>query len=462
MLAPPAPAPLSPAQGEPSLALPRSFWKDFAKRYWDREPVLFRGLFQAHFPSTEEIFAAAVEASARSLRDEYPPMSVVRFFVEHEDSPDGMPYYSLIFPLTKKHLPLPEDRSANDYVERVTRNLGGKRFGLVLNRAQCHHWGHWLQMRSFLSGFHEAVGVPLGLSDSCVFFGNYLYTPFGVHKDDLHIFYFVVEGQKTMSMWPFELLSGREEVPKDPGFIHRPGAIALRDKADEKQVLAQATTLVGRAGDLMYWPASYWHRAEPSQGLAISASLGVNFQPPEFAGRAPKGQWPGRLRHTELPGSGAWRVPASVRKSIQQRTRREELLAAEREQLSDWTRYLTAGALLGSPPEATGEAPLTPKEWIRTSPQRPIVAVSLPKGQVLLSANGHSTTLSPSPTVRRRIDALLKALNSGKPQHVEALEEAFFTRLTARGFNTRAFRSLLQDLVRWRAVSRCEPLVARR
>jgi hypothetical protein len=277
-----------------------------------------------------------------------------------------------------------------------------------------------------------------------------------VHKDDLHIFYFVVEGKKTLSLWPFEMLSGREEVPKDADFIHRDGAIHLRDKADEARLLSQAITLEGRSGDLMYWPASYWHRAEPSTGLSISASLGVCFRPPEFAGRAPRGQWPGRLRHTELPGGHSWRVPASVRKSLQQSSRREELLVAEREQTSDWVRYLTAGALDGSAPEATGEAPLTARDWIRASPQRPLVAVPLPKGQVLISANGHSTPLTPSPSVRRRLDSLLKALNSGRPQHVEALEDAFFSRLTARGFNRRAFLALLQDFVRWRAVQRCE------
>jgi hypothetical protein len=221
----------------------------------------------------------------------------------------------------------------------------------------------------------------------------------------------------------------------------------------------------------MYWPASYWHRAEPSQGLAISSSLGVCFRPPEFAGMPPRGRpaipgepgpWPGSLRHTEMPDGRSWKVPAAVRKSIQKQSRRENVLAAEREQTADWARFLASGALAGSALEATGQPPLTPPDWIRTSPSRPLAGVPLPGGQMLVTANGHSTSLSPTPAVRRRLERLLASLNSGKPQHVEALEDAFFSRLTSRTFNRRALRALLDDLVRWRAVERCEPPKARR
>lgn len=456
MLAP-APSALAPSSAEPSLALPRSFWKDFTRQTWNRKPTAFRGLFPSSFPTTQEIFEALQEAGARYLRGEYPGGRILRFFVEHEDGPNGLPYYSTPFLLTKDHLPGPEDRSAEDFVERLTRNLGGKRFGIVLDRAQCHHWGHWLQMRTFLSGFHEAVGVPLGKSDSGIFFGNYLYTPFGIHKDDLHIFYFVVHGKKTLSLWPFEALSQRDELPKVPDLIDRDAIIRVRDRAEEQQLLAKASFLEGTAGDLLYWPASYWHRAEPSKGLAISASLGVSFRAPEFAGRMPPMEGPVKLRHTELPGKGSWQVPAAVRDSLRQQGHRQRLIAAEREQKAEWLRLLTAGALDGAAPEALGQPPLAPQDAIRATPERPIVSVPLSKEQVMVAANGHSSSLTVPAEVRGRIARLVKTLNTGKPQQVETLEEAFFSKLKSRGFNRRAFRALLDDLVRWRAVARCEP-----
>ncbi|WP_257454327.1 cupin-like domain-containing protein [Archangium lipolyticum] len=455
----PVPTPPSSARGEPSLALPRSFWKDFARKYWDREPTVLQHPFGAHFPTSGEIFEALVETGERIRRGEF--AQPLRFYIEHPDGPGGLPYYSTLFNLSQ-HLPRREDGSLEGWMARLDSLLGGKRFGIVLNRAQCFQWNHWLQMKSFLSGFHEALGVPLGGSDSCVFLGNYLYTPFGIHKDDLHVFYFVIEGEKTMSLWPFDALTGRPEVPKDdPQLIHKTGLIYLADKEDERQLLSQALTLKGSPGDVLYWPASYWHRAEPTRGLMISASLGVSFRPPQFASMAPPHAWPERLRHTELPGGPRWQVPAPVRNSVQQRSRRKNLLAAESESTSEWVRFLTGGALDGPPPEAK-EQPLSPGDWIRATPERPIVGVPLPDGRLLVSANGRSTTLPPAPAVRRRLEKLLMSLNGAKPQQVEALEDAFFTRLTARAFNKRAFRSLLDDLVRWRALQRCEPPRSRR
>ncbi|QRK08656.1 hypothetical protein JQX13_00220 [Archangium violaceum] len=457
MLVPaPASAPRDAARGEPSLALPRSFWKDFSQNHWERGPVLLRGLFPAHFPTTEEIFDAFVWTSERWFRGEFPPNRVLRFFIEHLDGPEGIPYYSMMFP-TRNQLPVREDGDMEGYLARVDKWLGGKRFGLTLNRCHTQHWGHWQQITSFLSGLYEVLGVPLFGSDSAIFLGNYRYTPFGIHKDDLHVFSFVIEGKKTLSFWPFDSLAQREEVPRDPQLIDKPGCVIVRDQADEEKLLSQATLLHGEPGDLMYWPASYWHRAEPSTSpLTITASLGVSYHSPELLGTLPPPQWPGRLRANEMPVNvkRGWQVPASVRSVIKAQSRRDAVRAAERERTAEWVRHLTGAAMDGAPPEAT-EPPLSPQEWIRTHPKRPLVGVPLPGGHLLISGMGRSTTLEPSPAVRRRIERLLETLNTGKPQQVEALEEAFFSRMPARSFKRDAFRALLDDLVRWRAVWRC-------
>ncbi|WP_375771716.1 hypothetical protein NR798_12705 [Archangium gephyra] len=454
-----APAPASP--GAPSLALPRSFWKDFTRKHWDREPVLFQGLFGGQGPSLQDIFEALVEATERTLKGELPPHRGIRFFIEHEDGPNGLPYYSILFAPSQAHLPSREDRDAHAYVERITRVLGGKRFGLVLNRTQTQHWRHWQQLHGFLASVHESSSMPLRSSDSAVFFGNYRYTPFGIHKDDLHIFYFVVEGTKRLSLWPFEALSQREELPRDPGLRQRNGIITLRDKADEERVLAQATVLEGRAGDLMYWPVSHWHRAEPTQGLSVSASLGLAVTPPEFISMAPPGEWPESVRPNEMPAGKGWRMPAALRTALRRQSRRQEMTALERERTTEWVRFLTGGTLEGAAPVAR-EAPLQPQEWIRATARRPIVSVPLPGGGLLVSANGHAQALAPAPTAHRRLEQLLETLNGGKPQQVEQLEQAFFHRMTGRGFSRNALRLLLDELVRWRGVERCEPPSSRR
>ncbi|MFP2910310.1 hypothetical protein ACLESD_35780 [Pyxidicoccus sp. 3LFB2] len=451
------PAP-SPQAADVSLALPRSFWKDFARDHFDRKPTVLRQLFPQDFPSSQEIFEALVNAAQQLLREQsLALMRNMRFYLEHDDGPDGVCYHSLLFPLTRRHLPLPEDGSPDAYVERLDRWLNGKRFGIVLNRAQSYHWRHWQQMRSFLQGLYAGLGVPLYGADPAILFGNYRFTPFGIHKDDLHVFNFVVHGKKVISLWPFETLSSREEMPKDPTLRERTASVHLRDKADEDAMLAQASFIEGDPGDILCWPASYWHRAEPTPGLSVCVSLGVAYRPPEFAGMEPPPAWPGRLRLNELPRDGKWRLPDSVQAGLAKRGRGASVEASQRELTSEWVRYLTGGTMSGPPPEET-DTTLTAKDWVRGNTEHPLVAVPLPGDHLLVSGCGRSTSLRPSPAVRRRIEWLVSTLNSGKPQQVEALETLFFSRLPTRGFNRKAFQTLLQDLVRWRSVRRVTPV----
>ena len=451
------PAPPSQA-ADTALTLPRSFWRNFAKEHFDRKPTVLVRPFTRGFPTTQEIFEALTNAGQQLLREQsYTLMRNMRFYLEHEDGPDGVAYHSLLFPLTRQHVPLPEDGSAEAYLERLNRWLGGKRFGIVLNRAQSYHWRHWQQMRSFLEGMYAGLGVPLYGADPAIFFGNYRYTPFGIHKDDMHVFLFIVEGKKVISLWPFEELASREEMPRnDPTLRERTASVHLHGKADEDAMLARAMFLEGNPGDILCWPASYWHRAEPTPGLSIGVSLGIAFRPPDFTGVGPQPVWPGRLRLNELPRDGRWSLPASVRSELAKRGRGGLVEASQRELTAEWVRYLTGGAMSGPPPEET-DTRLTSKDQVRGDGEHALVAVPLPGGHLLVSGHGRSTSLRPSPAVRRRIEWLVSTLNSGKPQHVEALESAFFSRLPARGFSRRAFLSLLQDMVRWRSVRRITP-----
>jgi len=49
-----------------------------------------------------------------------------------------------------------------------------------------------------------------------------------------------------------------------------------------RQFLDGATTLEGTAGDLIYWPSSYWHIGEPVGGFSITLNVGMfSYQLPE-------------------------------------------------------------------------------------------------------------------------------------------------------------------------------------
>ena len=446
------PPPTAPALGlpeAPDLSLPAGFWKQFMRHHWDRSPVRFERPFSANFPTRDEIYAALLEAGRQLRRGDFAPL---RFFIEHE-SGGGRPLYSaVVFPY--ELVPTPSDGGLDAYLDRLQAALGGRRFGIVMDRCQTYDWRHWSQMKSFLAGFHQAAGVPLGASDSAVFIGNYRYTPFGIHKDDLQIFYFVVDGRKTMSFWPLETFADREEMPPGPDLAGRNATVVLRSAEEEREALALAHPLEAGPGDLLYWPASYWHRAEPSSGVSISVSLGVKFAPPLFGGGPPgPGDGPHRLRSGEMPTPGLWTLPEAVRASLAKREARAEVASARRAAVEEWVRFLTGGALEGAPPEVSG-APLQSRDLIYAPQGRRVVWVRQPGGHLIVSANARSEVLSASPGALRQVEWLLKALNGGGEHRVRELEQAFYARPSAHAFKPKALRALLNALLRWRAVER--------
>ncbi|WP_338870673.1 hypothetical protein [Myxococcus stipitatus] len=135
---------------------------------------MFKGLLPAHFPTAQEVFEALLVCGERYRAGDF--KQFIRIYVEHEYEPGQVPEYSALYSLSR-YLPYAEDNTLEGYEARVTRLLKGRRFGVVLNNLQTYHWHHWLQMKTFLSGFYEAMGVPLSGADSTLFLGNYRSTP---------------------------------------------------------------------------------------------------------------------------------------------------------------------------------------------------------------------------------------------------------------------------------------------
>ncbi|WP_338870675.1 hypothetical protein [Myxococcus stipitatus] len=214
-----------------------------------------------------------------------------------------------------------------------------------------------------------------------------------MHKDDLHIFNFIIQGRKTMSFWPFETLPDRPELPRDdPKQLRDDLALIHLKDEDERQMLAKATF--------------------------------------------------------------SWKMPNALKQAQSQRGQRANVLAANRASTEAWVRFLTTGAMDGTPPEGKDTAPLSNEDWVRAHPSRPIVTSALTGNQLLVAANGRSSTLEVAAPVKRRPLKLVATLNTGTPVQVKELEDAFFDKLGRTSFKRSAFRTLMGDLLRWRAVQR--------
>ncbi len=140
------------------------------------------------------------------------------------------------------------------------------RYALVVHAFHAFHAGQWERQRAFFEPLWERTGLPLSGAITTLFHGNYEHTPVGVHKDRFATFLYALEGRKRMRFW-------RE----------RPWTAPVTTVLDYQPHLAASFTAEPEPGDLLYWPADYYHVGESVDG---GAATSVNVGVPREAHRA--------------------------------------------------------------------------------------------------------------------------------------------------------------------------------
>lgn len=226
------------------FAPPADFWSAFVERFWEREattlaypagqPLMTEGEALAIFRTLGERFRAGGEAD-------------IDLYVEN----------GLLKSDVGRNLPAAGDRDIAGYQARVTEQLGGRRFSLVTNSVRKESREHFRRVKAFTRGLFELVGTSAGRLGADIFLSNTLKTAFGVHRDSASNLSYIVGGRKRMLVWPYEVFASRRDQrcagPKKNVFI---------DDLNYEPYRAQAIVLEGGAGEMLYWPASYWHVAE--------------------------------------------------------------------------------------------------------------------------------------------------------------------------------------------------------
>jgi hypothetical protein len=396
-------------------ALPREAWASFARRYWEREPFLFRGALPQLPASPDSILAVMAEMGEHARAGTIE--SLIQCFRE-----DG---FMLSGPAAGRHLPAPQDRSAGAYADRLTRRLG--RFALLLNDVLAYDAGLWLRIRQFLRGLQREV--PGLFCRSGLFFGNYESTPFGIHRDDVGALMIVLEGRKRIHAWPGAYFEERPE-----GW----------NSLDYHRYLPDAVTLEGGPGDVLYWPSGYWHVGASDGDLTISLNLGVQQEDPK----------------AEAAEELLARLEEAVATECDSPLAR---LRAEMERLErsgDWEEALrrrrlereSAGGFETVPPPLPLAA-LADETVINGSLDFPVLWMPAPNREIRCAAHGHSFTIPADP----RIIRLLERLNDGAPARVAELIRDYSGETRADGIRFVAapegIRTLLSRLQAIRAIS---------
>ncbi len=226
----------------------RPFWSQFAREHWEKKPALLRQPFGRSFLAPAEMFQAVLAAGEAYRRDR---ASVpLDFYVEHARKTGTLDQY----------LPVAAEQNLDDYAARLSAQLRGRRFALIIEHIQAQAPEFWLRCRQFLGGLDEAVPTAGVNRKATVFIGDYGMTPSGLHVGTSGNFKFIVSGRKRLRLWPSEYFRGKKGV---------------NHTKQIEPFLADAITLEGEPGDVIYWPSDQWHVGEALGGLAVSVSLAV-------------------------------------------------------------------------------------------------------------------------------------------------------------------------------------------
>lgn len=437
--------------GRAELALPDTFWARFASELWNRRPVVVESPFAGALPTSDQLFRVAADASD-AYRAKGAQGATLRLFQEHERPSAAGGSYAAGIQIPIGELPQHGDRNFTSYARRFRREHPGARSALVIDGIHGHSWDLWRRMRTFLPPFFRALGVPPGGSDLDLFAGDYGCSPFGVHKDRQHVFTFVIEGTKRFLLWPLEYFESRRGIQASAAHMN---VVLPLTRAEYEQAIPDATVLVAHAGDMIYWPESYWHVALGDGGMATTLAWGfvtsTSILDRDWTRISSGGPAPSTLDAAAVLRDGAAPLPRQIDQRIAAACTRGPASGARQDAELAWLRFSTALGALNMPPPIPFD-PLTDDARVRGVPGSPIAWTPVARGSCAFAANGHATDLSGDRATLTRVLDVFRRINAGGEHTVDALLAPFRgPHLGARD----AAREQLDLLGAWRALERC-------
>ncbi|RMB12359.1 hypothetical protein [Eilatimonas milleporae] len=145
------------------------------------------------------------------------------------------------------YLPDGQDADLGGYLDRVDRLLRPREFTILLADPHLYSDRLWGAARTLARGVAAEVGLPSGGFDTCAFLGRYSKTPFGIHRGQMSVLTVPILGRKAFWLWPHQY-----------GLDHP----EMQDSMDVAPYRGDALYRAADPGELLYWPADFWHIAE--------------------------------------------------------------------------------------------------------------------------------------------------------------------------------------------------------
>jgi len=332
-------------------------------------------------------------------------------------------------------LPSGSDESFQNYAKRISTILKNKRFGISLGDFQtAMNMDCWNRFRYFLKSLYENAEMPVGLSELSLFAGNYLSTLRGVHLDDADVFCFVLEGKKRMRLWPRTFFEGR---PLNTRIDHN----------GYKGYLEQSICLEGTAGDILYWPQSYWHVGECAGNFDVSLSLALHHtdtdlnQVVEKFRRQLEKSWKlnGDINRFTLDMSGLAARTTSMNEAFQMAG---DLFDIETALVGKWMKNVTGYSFVSTPFPAA-QITLKNHELLKADGAFPVLSRRM-GDKLIIAFNGQVLTMA----FNAKILSIIEILNSGEPLTAgEVIRYSTNKKEEAFPMNTAAVRKFLGSLL---------------
>jgi hypothetical protein len=212
-------------------------WAKFVRRHWEKAPAHLS--LGAPVIPPEQAFQSIITASEPfRLGTRFRALPDVRFFVGAAQlrSPG-------------KLLPGARERDADSYLRRASAQLKQKGVQLLVEQPLLLDFSLWNDVRGFVRGLLERVGVPVLPIVSEFVLGNFARSPQGVVKRLHHsLLILVLHGRVRVRVW--KKLWG--DSPNET--------------VDFDRHLSEATTLEAQAGDILYVPSRSFHIEECREG----------------------------------------------------------------------------------------------------------------------------------------------------------------------------------------------------
>ncbi len=369
-----------------------------------RRPTLIEGVVGEDFVSEDDIFQAVLEAvrENRGARRD----SGMQIFVQNA---------TLVSNLGKV-VPVAEDRCFEGYAARLRREHGIGEFGLQIDNVHLRNPSVMTKVMPVFRRVCDHVGIPMTGAYVDAFIGNYACTPFGVHRDPVHDFMFMIKGQRRMRLWSPEAAA----------------ACGIEERLlDYRDHVGTGLQIDARRDSIIYWPPSYWHVGE-STGLSVSMNvnfMGASQTADDWTNIAPllnlirrqkpcrsMRPFPAFARFQASQRSGELPVPDSLHEAIHRIREACTSQSFARTVVAEWLAHLSREGFVTEHRRRTsqGQAALARDAVVRA---RVPLYWTRHEGCLLWACQGRSGELDG----RNGADRLLGRLAAGAPVHVSAL-----------------------------------------